>query len=213
MIFTNCSARISELCARMLRNRPPCNSKLGLPIRPYTMSSPLPDAGSRYSRSHGSMAWWFDRWSAIECCFLGRCTSVRAHACGMRSQPQSFTKVTLGFSDPHFWAHGRGPAGCRHPRPSGGGGPAPTWRLATAGWSNPSEQRARTGLNQFVSDAQCVWFGGRTECPHRRRAPEGWQASVVGSLSGQESWPSVAESYHRSPRRRPDPRITAGAAC
>ena len=48
-------------------------------------------------------------------------------------------------------------------------------RLATDGWSNPSEQRARTGLNQFVSDAQSVWLGGRTECPHRRRAPEGRQ--------------------------------------
>jgi hypothetical protein len=52
---------------------------------------------------------------------------------------------------------------------------APRWRLATDGWSNPPEQRARTGLNQFVSNAQSVWLGGRTECPHRRRAPEGWQ--------------------------------------
>jgi hypothetical protein len=38
-----------------------------------------------------------------------------------------------------------------------------------------SEQRARTGVSQFVSDAQSVWPGVRTECPHRRRAPEGWQ--------------------------------------
>jgi hypothetical protein len=53
--------------------------------------------------------------------------------------------------------------------------PAPMPRLATAGWSNPSEQRARTGRSQFVSDAQSVWLGARTECPHRRCAPEGWQ--------------------------------------
>src|SRR6516165_6250909 len=71
------------------------------------------------------------------------------------------------------------------PRKAGPGTPAPcpdtpgapqvTSRLATAGWSNPPEQRARTGVSQFVSDAQSVWPGVRTECPHRRRAPEGWQ--------------------------------------
>jgi putative transposase len=40
---------------------------------------------------------------------------------------------------------GRRPA--REVGPDPRGGPVPMSRLATAGWSNPSEQRARTGLN------------------------------------------------------------------
>ena len=62
----------------------------------------------------------------------------------------------------------------------------------------PNRTTRRNWLNQFVSVAQCVWLGDRTELPHRSRAPEGWQTSARMAL-GQGSWASEAESYHRSP--------------
>jgi len=62
---------------------------------------------------------------------------------------------TLGLQDRAAGAEAR-PAEYPTPCPDMPVAPVPIVRLATAGWSNPSEQRARTGLNQFVSDAQSV---------------------------------------------------------
>ena len=69
-------------------------------------------------------------------------------------------------------------------------------RLVTAGWSNPSEQRARTGLGQFVSDAQSVWPAQDGVSAPETRA--GRMATSARMTLGQESMASDAESYHRS---------------
>ena len=63
-------------------------------------------------------------------------------------------------------------------------------------------------MSQFVSDAQSVWPGARTESAPETRA--GKDSNICEDDLGQESMASDAESYQRGPWRRPDPRITAG---
>ena len=82
-------------------------------------------------------------------------------------------KLRDGFCVLHVrWVPKKDPPGYPHPLSRHPGGPRSYVEARDRWLVNPSEQRARTGLSQFVSDAQSVWPGVRTECPHRRRAPE-----------------------------------------
>jgi hypothetical protein len=96
-------------------------------------------------------------------CLAAECRFLKRLCFGWSACLQS-SHTSLKVSRKYHWVFltyitgpmEEGPAGYPTPVQCTPGGPAPPWRLATAGWSNPSEQRARTGLNQFVSVAQCV---------------------------------------------------------